>query len=64
MDSPHLEIREDAERVLHDYTRTLFESMGDKRHFIYASSCMTSPLTPWENLVYLRDAAREHGRLD
>jgi len=63
MDSPHLEIRDDAERVLHDYTRELFASMGDKRHFIYASSCMTSPLTPWENLRYLRDAAREYGRI-
>lgn len=64
MDSPHLEIREDAEASLHAYTRELFASMGDKRHFIFASSCMTSPLTPWENLVYLRDAAREYGRLD
>jgi hypothetical protein len=63
MDSPHLELREDAEAALHVYTRDLFAGMGDKRHFVYASSCMTSPLTPWENLVYLRDAAREHGRL-
>ena len=63
MDSPHLELREDAEAALHAYTRELFVSMGDMRHFIYASSCMTSPLTPWENLIYLRDAAREHGRL-
>lgn len=63
MDSPHLEVREDSEAALHAYTRELFASMGDKRHFIYASSCMTSPLTPWENLIYLRDAAREHGRL-
>ena len=63
MDSPHLELREDAEAALHAYTRELFASMGDMRHFVYASSCMTSPLTPWENLVYLRDAAREYGRL-
>ena len=64
MDSTRLEIYEDAEKSLHDYTRWLFESMGDKHHFIYASSCMTSPLTPWQNLVALRDAAREYGRLD
>jgi hypothetical protein len=64
MDSPHLELLEDAEAILHQYTQELFASMGDRRHFIYASSCMTSPLTPWENLVYLRDAAREYGRLD
>jgi uroporphyrinogen-III decarboxylase len=37
--------------------------MGDKSHFVFASSCTTSPLTPWENLVYLRDAAREYGRM-
>ena len=63
MDSPHLEIREDAEKVLHDYTRWLFESIGDKRRFVYASSCMTSPLTRWKNRVALRDAARKYGRL-
>jgi uroporphyrinogen-III decarboxylase len=63
MDSPHLELGEDSEATLHAYTRDLFASMGNKRHFIFASSCMTSPLTPWENLVFLRDAAREYGRL-
>lgn len=63
MDSPHQELRQDAEAALHAYTRDLFAEMGDKQRFIYASSCMTSPLTPWENLVYFRDAAREYGRL-
>lgn len=63
MDPRHQELTEDAEARLHDYTRHLFESMGDKRHFIFASSCNTSPLTPWENLIYFRDAAREHGRI-
>ena len=57
------EIRQDAEARLHTYTRELFESMGDKRHFIFASSCNTSPLTPWENLRYFRDAARAYGQL-
>lgn len=64
MDSVHLEIAEDAERQLHEYTRGLFGSMGDKRHFIFASSCSTSPVAPWRNLVYLRDAAREYGTVD
>jgi hypothetical protein len=63
MDAHHQEIRLDSEARLHDYTRRLFESMGDKRHFIFASSCNTSYLAPWENLVYFRDAAREYGRL-
>ncbi|MCP5119839.1 MAG: hypothetical protein GY953_54265, partial [bacterium] len=50
MDTSHLEITENAETVIHDYTRELFASMGDKRHFIYASSCTTPVGTPWENL--------------
>lgn len=61
MDASRLEVTGDAETALHKYTRQLFESMGDKRHFIYASSCATSAMTPWENLRYCRDAAREYG---
>jgi uroporphyrinogen-III decarboxylase len=63
MDAHRQEIRQDAESRLHAYTRQLFESMGDKRHFIFASSCNTSCLAPWENLVYFRDAAREYGQM-
>jgi len=63
MDAPHLEIAEDSESRLHEYVRELFASMGDKRHFIFASSCTTPLPTPWENLAYFRDAAREYGRL-
>lgn len=63
MSAMQQEITCDAEPRIHDYTRGLFSDMGDMRHFIFASSCTTSPLTPWENLVYLRDAAREYGRL-
>jgi uroporphyrinogen-III decarboxylase len=50
---------ENAERRLHEYVRGLFASMGEKRHFIFASSCTTPLPTPWENLAYFRDAARE-----
>ena len=64
MDAPHQEITEDTEARLHEYTRRQMESMGDKRYFIFASSCNTSYLTPWENLVCFRDAAREYGGLD
>ncbi|MCX6619823.1 MAG: hypothetical protein NTY38_01835, partial [Acidobacteria bacterium] len=64
MDSPHQELRDNAERAIHDYTRNLFSEMGDKRHFIYASSCTTSVLTPWENLKHFRDAARAYGGTD
>ena len=62
MDAPHLEIMENAESRLHEYVRALFASMADKRHFIFASSCATPLPTPWENLVWFRDAARECGR--
>ncbi|MEK7405215.1 MAG: uroporphyrinogen decarboxylase family protein [Acidobacteriota bacterium] len=63
MDVTRQETAADPEARIHDYTRRLFESMGDKRHFIFASSCSTSVLTPWENLVHFRDAAREYGRV-
>jgi uroporphyrinogen-III decarboxylase len=64
MDVVHQETAgEDAETQVHDYTRRLFESMGDRRHFIFASSCCTSLMTPWRNLVFFRDAAREYGRV-
>jgi len=63
MDAHRQEILQDAETRLHEYTRRLFESMGDKRHFIFASSCNTSYLAPWENLTYFRDAARAYGRV-
>ncbi len=61
LDASRMEVSEEPERFLHEYTKRLFDSMGDKRHFIYASSCTTSVLTPWENLKYARDAAFEHG---
>lgn len=63
MDASRMEVAGDAEAKLHACTRDLFESMGDKRHFIHASSCTTSAVTPWENLKYCRDAAREYGKL-
>jgi len=62
MDASRMEADRDAEEFLHRYTRDLFRSMGGRRRFIYASSCATSILTPWENLLYVRDAAREYGR--
>ncbi len=61
MDASRMEVVADAEQSLHEYTKWLFESMPDRRHFIYASSCTTSVLTPWENLKYARDAARKWG---
>ena len=64
MDAHHLETGNDAGARIDEHTRLLFKSMGDKRRFIFASSCSTSLLTPWENLIHFRDAARRHGRLD
>jgi hypothetical protein len=62
MDAPRQELTEDAGPVLRAYVRDLFGSLGDHRHFVFASSCNTSPLTPWENLLHFRDAARDFGR--
>lgn len=64
MDVIHQETSgEDAEARVHGYTRRLLESMGNKGHFILASSCSTSLMTPWRNLLFFRDAAREYGRI-
>ncbi len=63
MDVSRLELSQNAQAQIHEYTRRLFESMGDKRHFIFASSCSTSPRTPWQNLAWFRDAARAYGKL-
>ena len=63
MISQLLEMDHDAQTQIHGYTRQLFEEMAEKSHFIFGSSCNTSPLTPWENLKHFRDAAREYGRI-
>jgi len=44
------------------YVRETFASLGDKRRFLFASGCNTSPRTPWENLLAFRDACWEHGK--
>jgi hypothetical protein len=48
---------------LDSYVRTLFASMGDRRRFIFASSCNTSPRTPYENLLAFREACWRYGAL-
>lgn len=64
MDTPRLEMSgAETEACLHEYTGRLFETMGDKRRFIFASSCSTPVITPWQNLVWLRDAARRYGAI-
>ncbi len=54
---------ESASAELDAYVRDAFASMGDKRRFLFGSSCNTSPLTPYENLIAFRDAARRYGKL-
>jgi uroporphyrinogen-III decarboxylase len=61
MDPVRLQTRQEAKERLHEYTRALFQSMGDARRFLFASSCCTPVTTPWENLVHFRDAARQYG---
>jgi hypothetical protein len=64
MDAPHQELRgAHASAELDAYVRDTFASMGDKRRFLFGSSCNTSPLTPYENLISFRDAAWRYGKL-
>lgn len=52
---------DDGPQYVRDYTKNLFDQMGDNPRFIYSSSCNTSPRTPWSIILALRDAAREFG---
>ena len=45
-----------------DYCRNLFERMRPFKRFVFSSSCQTSPLTPYENLLTFRDCCRQFGR--
>ena len=54
----------DAPERIRDHVRALFDSLGDKRRFLFASGCNTSPRTPYANLVAFRDAALEFGHFD
>ena len=47
----------DARQAITAYTRALFEAMGDRRRFLFASSCSTPANARWENLRAFRDAA-------
>jgi hypothetical protein len=53
----------DAAAQLDTYVQHLFTSLGDKRRFVFASSCNTSPRTPYANLLAFRDACWKHGTL-
>jgi uroporphyrinogen-III decarboxylase len=44
------------------FVRELFGSLGDRRRFLFACGCNTSPHTPFENLLAFRDAAWKYGR--
>ena len=44
------------------HVRDLFASLGDRRRFLFASGCNTSPRTPFANLLAFRDAALKHGQ--
>ena len=50
----------DVQHRIDVHVRQLFASLGDKRRFLFASGCNTSPNTPFENLLHFRDAARDH----
>ena len=52
----------DARQRIDDHVRHIFGSLGDRRRFLFASGCNTSPNTPYENLMHFRDAAQRHGQ--
>lgn len=64
MAASHQEIREGAKNAIDQYTRELFDSMGNKRRFIYSSSCNTSPNTPYDNIMHFRDCCWKYGKLN
>lgn len=51
----------DAAERIERHVRELFASLGDRRRFLFASGCNSSPRMPFENLIALRDAALKHG---
>lgn len=53
----------EAPQLIDAHVRRLFASLGDKRRFLFASGCNTSPRTPWDNLCRFRAAAHQYGRL-
>jgi len=64
MAAPEQELKgPDAAKRIDAYVRGLFASMGNRRRFIFNSSCSTSPRTPYSNLVAFRDAAWKYGIL-
>ena len=52
----------DAARRIDRHVRDLFASLGDRRRFLFASGCNTSPAMPFSNLLAFRDAAWNYGR--
>lgn len=63
MAGPQQELQgSDAAFQIDSYVRETFASMGNKRRFLFGSSCNTSPLTPYENLLAFRDGALRYGR--
>lgn len=52
----------DAARRIDHHVRDLFASLGDRRRFLFASGCNTSPAMPFANLLAFRDAAWKYGR--
>ncbi len=64
MVAPEQELTEpNAAQHIDTYVRDLFATLGDKRRFLFASSCNTSPRTPYCNLLAFRDAAWKYGTL-
>ena len=65
MAAPEQELQgPDVYKKIDSYVENLFHLMGDKRRFLFGSSCNTSPRTNFENLIYFRDVSWRHGKLE
>ncbi len=52
----------DARGRIFASVRDLFETLPDKRRFVFSSGCCLSPRSSYENILALRDACWEYGR--
>jgi uroporphyrinogen-III decarboxylase len=53
----------DARERIFAAVRDLFETLPDKRRFVFSSGCCLSPKASYENVLALRDACWAYGRI-
>ena len=51
-----------AREKIFEHVKNLFDSLSNKKAFIFGSGCCTSPRASYENLLSLRDACWKYGK--